>query len=1033
MMKRRLSSLVSMLLCLCLLLSACVSLAEAAQQPQAGNATRTIMLYDCGADLETRFGLATWNLYQILESEIPADINVVVLTGGAREWHPEPEYLEGADVVSPHQENQVWLCSGKNADNAVNGHGKMTLLTGLPSEIEHTYLSDPQTLLGFINYAAANYPAEMYDLILWDHGGGPTMGYGVDDRDPDGRTMSVGAIAKTIKASDVKRFDIIDFDACLMSSVEIAATLAECADYLILSPETEPGFGQEYVTVMNALAQDSGMNGFALCKIVVDALVAFYEDEESVGYGMDGTLAVIDTRHFRERLLPLITEMARIMDRELTTVGEHSKLLNFEDELRSQAATYEYTDATLLDLGNLAEHLGMCISEVENTSPTDEFEALRNNYTATTEAIKAVLADQDGSGDEVIYSGATAGMTRPVKTSIAFVRDENGMPRQAETFVPSGLSIFFAPTDATTMDYMVAVDEMCEAVEDEDIRTMLRAVEVTALRYLLLEKSGLTVDTLRADGQQNVYYKSVWDAWTSYRDLDVMEIYKYKEQVGINAEITGMEAADWDIYISKAIDVLNRYSDVDAETWLALLTVQQSSQALNLEKTTVAGVDKTGDGVEDLYRVTLATPLKLVKDVSLSIRFKPNLDESTQEFFEFLGADSSMASICKVTGNPVQDDIVSFLSIGGELDDSVRDLFAAESCAYDLPTSIDRWYEVLDSDGIGHVVAIHNVDLSRAQEIKIPVRIRFVEPQEDGSDWVENGYLVYGDGHFKGFLNENGYSPMIPLDNQAFNGAKIETVVNIPIDLFGILTIDYGYEISDSFTLPLEPSRDRGMKLVMTPIEEIKDLEGIELKPTAVVTDLYGYEYDISDAIQAAREEAAAGKLIYSIEAAEITVEEAVFNRRQQEPKVTVTLNGKELVAEEDYELAARPMLKAGTQEIMVYGIGDYVGYTKALFTILPAVSTVEATETVAVGDLAAQDVTVLTVKTPAHPDNVQFDFAATDEALRGSLHISGDGRSVQLLKGAAAGTYTITVSVVEGAEDTYSNIDGETYVIEVK
>ena len=1032
-MKKRLTSFAALFLCLCFLPAVCGCLAEAAQAPQTAKATRTIMLYDCGADLERQYALATWNLYQILESEIPADVNVVVLTGGARKWHPEPEYLEGADAVSPNLENQVWLCSGKNAENAENGHGKMTLLTGLPAEIEHTFLSDPQTLLGFINYAAANYPAELYDLILWDHGGGPTMGYGLDDRDPDGRTMSVGTIAKTIKESDVHRFDIIDFDACLMSSVEIAATLSECADYLILSPETEPGFGQEYVTVMNALARDNGMNGFDLGKIVVDALVAFYDDEASIGYGMDGTLAVIDTRHFRERMLAPITEMARIMDRELTTIGQYSKLLNFEDELRSQTAAYEYADATLLDLGNLAEHLGMCISEIENTSPLSDFEELWNNYTDTTEAIKAILMDQDGSGDEVIYFGATAGMTRAAKTSVAFVRDENGIPRQAETFSPSGLSIFFAPTDSTTMDYMIAVDEMCETVEDEDARAMLRAVEVVALRYLLLEKCGLTVDALRASGQQNVYYKSVWDAWKSLRELDYTEIWKYEEQVGIDVEITGMEAADWDIYIGMVVDVLNRYSDVDTETWLALLTAQQSSQALNLEKTTAVGVDKTGDGVEDLYRVTLATPLKLVRDVSISLRFKPDLDETNQMLFEFLGVDD-FASICKITGNPVQEQVVNYLSLGGELGDSIRDLFAKENCAYDLPTSITHWYELLDSDGIGHVIAIGgDMDLSRAQELKIPVRIRFAEPQEDGSDWVENGYLVYGDGRFKGFLNGNGYSPMIPLDNKAFNGAKVETVVMIPVDLFGLLTLDFACEISDSFTFPLEPSRDRGMKLVMTPLAEIKDLEDVELTPTTVVTDLYGYQYDISDVIRTAREQAAAGSLIYSIEAAEITVADAVFNRRQQEPQLTLVLGGKELVADEDYELVAEPMLKAGTQEIMLFGIGDYVGYTKVLFTIRPAESTVEAAEAVASGDLAAADVTVLTVHTPAHPDNVQFDFTATEEALRDNLHISGDGRSVQLLKGAAAGTYTITVSVAGGAEDTYSNIDGETYVIEVK
>ncbi|MBQ8136333.1 MAG: hypothetical protein IJ174_02775 [Clostridia bacterium] len=159
---------------------------------------------------------------------------------------------------------------------------------------------------------------------------------------------------------------------------------------------------------------------------------------------------------------------------------------------------------------------------------------------------------------------------------------------------------------------------------------------------------------------------------------------------------------------------------------------------------------------------------------------------------------------------------------------------------------------------------------------------------------------------------------------------------------------------------------------------------------------------------------------------------DVVFNRRLQQPQVTVTLGGKELVAEEDYELVAEPMLKAGTQEIMLFGLGDYVGYTKATFTIIPAESTVEALETVAAGDLADADMTVLTVNTPAHPDNVQFDFSATEEGLQENLKVYGDGRSVQLVKGAPAGTYTITVSVIDGGEDTYSNIDSETYVIVV-
>lgn len=1030
-MKKKPVLLVSALTALCLALNALIScLGEAVD---AGKATRTVMLYFCGSDLEESYALATWNLYQVMQAEIPDDVNVVVMTGGALKWKTEPEYLEGAEVISPNRENQAWRCSGKNGANATDGHGRMTLLTDLPTDIENTLMSDPQTLTGFINYAAAKYPAEIYDLVLWDHGGGPAYGFGLDYRAGGQKNiMSVAEITKALKESDVERFDIIDFDACLMGSVEIAAALSECADYLILSPETEPGFGQEYVTVMNAIAKDSRINGFELGRIFVDALVAFYEDETTYGYGMDGTLAVIDAKNFRERLAAPVTRLAGIMDAELTKVGSRNRLLNLEDELRSQSASYAYTDDTLLDLGNFAEHLGMCITEIDNTSAFDDFERLANNYTETTEAITAILADRDGSGDDVIYVGATAGMTKPARTKVAFARDGEGIPQRVETVAPSGLSIFFAPTNMNTMDYAGAIDALCEAVSDEDTRAMLRAVEVAALRYLLAAKCGATVAELKAAGEQNVYYNTVWSSWQLLKPLDWSAIERYKQQFGLSAAIQEMEAADWDTWIGPVVEILNRYSTVDTETWLALLAAQQSSQALNADKTTAVGVDRTGDGVEDVYRVTIASPLKQVRDASISLDMGLDIDDPGElEMLAFLGIGDSV-SLGRVRGTPVQDAIVGALAMGGTLGDGVRELFESESCAYDLPTAVDRWYELLDGDGIGHVIAVGDVDLTDDQELYIPVEVKFAEPDEDGSDREEIGYFIYGNGRFKGFMNINGYSPMISLNSSAFNGATVTTIAAVPFDFLG-LNLHYPLPLGESFTLPMESSADRGMKLVMTPIEQINDLAGKALATTATVTDLYGCAHDISAAVQDAREAAALGSLTYSIDAAEITVPDAVFNRRQQLPEVTVTLNGETLTLDEDYILVAEKMLKAGTEEITLLGAGDYVGYAKASFTIVPGESTVRASEAVAAGDLAEGDVTVLTVDTPAHPDNVQFDFSATDPALRDSLAPGSDGKSVVLKKGATPGTYSIAVNVIDGGEDTYANIDGETWVIEVK
>ena len=1033
-MKKTMLKAACMLVAVILALSACIcGLAESAEAAPADRATRTILLYDCGSDLEGAYALATWNLYQIMEAEIPDDVNVVVMTGGALRWQTEPEYLEGAEVVSPNRENQVWRCSGRNAANATDGHGKMTLLTDMPSDIENTLMSDPQTLLGFINYGAAKYPAEMYDLILWDHGGGPAMGFGMDNRVEESNTMSVGAIAKCLKQSAVERFDIVNFDACLMSSVEVAATLSECADYLVLSPETEPGYGQEYVTWLDALAKDPGMNGYALGRIIVDAMIAFYESEESAGYRQDGTLAVIDTKNFRERMVAPITELARTMDRELTQIGENNALLNFEDELRSQAASYEYSYDTLLDLGNFAEHLGMCISEVNNASQDGDFEALRNRYTDTTEAIKGILYDNDGSEDDVIYAAATATMTRPVKTKIAFARDGQGKPQLAETMAPSGLSVFFTPVSLEVMDYTVAVDEMCEAVEDEQVRAMLCALEVASLRYLMAERCGLSVAALREAGESNVYYKTVRDSWKEARDRDYGEIYRYQEQFGIKADITGLSASDWDIYISTIIDLLNKYSDVDTETWLALLTAQQSSQVVQGEKATAIGVDRTGDGVEDAYRVTIPAPLNLVRDVytRLSFELAGEGDEEWEFFKMFLGLPDTV-DIAKVHGNPVQEEIVNYISWGADLGSGVRSLFAGTDCAYELPTTVDRWYEILDSDGIGHVISVDEVDLSKAQDLRIPVIVHFAEPRPDGSDWQEDGYLIYGNGHFKGFQSAEPFNPLISLNNSAFYGATIQTAALLPANVFGY-SIEMFMEISDPFALPEQRDGDGGMKLVMTPMADIKDLADTQLTPVTMLVDLYGQGHDISAAIQAAKEASAAGNVTYSIEAAQITVPDAVFNRRLQMPEVTVKLGDKELVADEDYELVAVEMLKAGTQELKLFGRGDYVGYTTATFTILPAESKVEALEAVALGDLANGDVTVLTVDTPAHPDNVQFDFSGTDERLRQYLMEGADGKTVVLEKGAEAGTYEIRVDVVDGGEDTYANIDGEIHSIEVK
>ena len=164
-------------------------------------AVRTILFYGCGSNLEDdEGGFLSENLRQILRAKISPDTHFIVMTGGSYSWQLEPEYLDGAKSIdiNENQRHQIWECSG--ADENGN-HGRMKLLGTIP-EVVTKSMSDPAVLQAFIDYGVAHYPAGKYDLICWDHGGGPAGGYALDNLDGEERTyMKLGGDEQ---ATDVK-------------------------------------------------------------------------------------------------------------------------------------------------------------------------------------------------------------------------------------------------------------------------------------------------------------------------------------------------------------------------------------------------------------------------------------------------------------------------------------------------------------------------------------------------------------------------------------------------------------------------------------------------------------------------------------------------------------------------------------------------------------------------------------------------------------------------------------------------------------
>jgi len=110
-------------------------------------------------------------------------------------------------------------------------------------------MGHPANLSNFITWGVTNYPARKYALIFSDHGGA-WPAFGGDESTESDNFLDMKkfkqALSQGLKQAGLPKFDLIGFDACLMQTLETAATFRPFADYFIASEETEPGHGWDY-------------------------------------------------------------------------------------------------------------------------------------------------------------------------------------------------------------------------------------------------------------------------------------------------------------------------------------------------------------------------------------------------------------------------------------------------------------------------------------------------------------------------------------------------------------------------------------------------------------------------------------------------------------------------------------------------------------------------------------------------------------------------------------------------------------------
>ncbi|MBQ1849025.1 MAG: peptidase C11 [Lachnospiraceae bacterium] len=309
----------------------------------------TLMVYLCGTDLESKGGMATSDLQEMMKAQFGDNVNLIVYTGGCKKWK---------NNVVANDKNQIYQVK--------NGQ-----LVTLKKDAGKASMTKPETLTEFIQYCTKNFPANRNMLIFWDHGGGSISGYGYDERNASSGSMSLAEIDSALKNAGTK-FDFIGFDACLMATYENAMMLADHADYMIASEETEPGVGWYYVNWLTALGKNTSMPTIEIGQKIVDDFVEVCDRRCN---GQKTTLSVVDLAEFSQTVPDKMTAFAKEMGTTLQNDG-------YETISHARNKTREFAQSSKIDqvdLVNLAENvMGNAAKELQNAV----LEAVKYNRTS---------------------------------------------------------------------------------------------------------------------------------------------------------------------------------------------------------------------------------------------------------------------------------------------------------------------------------------------------------------------------------------------------------------------------------------------------------------------------------------------------------------------------------------------------------------------------------------------------------------------------------------------------------------------------
>ena len=286
---------------------------EPAKPEEPKKAAWTVLVYMCGADLDKDVPYASRVIANMCESEIADNINVIVETGGSKEWNNADYRFKG----NPVQKINIPVYS---LGRFKISNGSVTTLKSANA----ASMGDSKTLSDFIAWGSREYPAEKYMLVMWNHG--LVEPYGCLEMDDIYYTDSKGNLYNSLTDSDLintksrqgelfyydyldldeltsglsgggVNFEMIAFNTCLSSSLEIAAAVAPYGKYMIASQESIPAvIGLPEKAYLGCISENPGCDGSDVGRVICEyykEAIAEYDGVANDGLFARSTMSLI--------------------------------------------------------------------------------------------------------------------------------------------------------------------------------------------------------------------------------------------------------------------------------------------------------------------------------------------------------------------------------------------------------------------------------------------------------------------------------------------------------------------------------------------------------------------------------------------------------------------------------------------------------------------------------------------------------------------------------------------------------------------